>query len=155
MKVKWQAQSGIQLKGSPQDLTLLLKLWSTHKKGPIMTALWKILPAAERVRSRYFLFLLSLLDIFFIYIWNDNEGARESNQGAKGVGSTRCRYLHLINGQKQLTPVVELGKAERSWVERPCRRTPAVSINLNPKIPQTLDHQTGNIHQLRPPTHMQ
>ena len=26
----------------------------------------------------------------------------------------RCRYLHPTNGQKQLTPVVELGKAERS-----------------------------------------
>jgi hypothetical protein len=26
----------------------------------------------------------------------------------------RCRYLHPTNGQKQLTPVVELEKAERS-----------------------------------------
>jgi hypothetical protein len=26
----------------------------------------------------------------------------------------RYRYLHLSNGQKQLTPVVELGEAERS-----------------------------------------
>jgi hypothetical protein len=26
----------------------------------------------------------------------------------------RCRYLHPPNGQKQLTTVVELGKAERS-----------------------------------------
>ena len=26
----------------------------------------------------------------------------------------RCRYLHPTNTQKQLTPVVELGKAERS-----------------------------------------
>jgi hypothetical protein len=25
-----------------------------------------------------------------------------------------CRYIHPTNGQKQLTPVVELGKAERS-----------------------------------------
>jgi hypothetical protein len=25
-----------------------------------------------------------------------------------------CRYLHSINGQKLLAPVVELGKAERS-----------------------------------------
>jgi hypothetical protein len=32
-------------------------------------------------------------------------------QAAKRV---RCRYLHPTNGQKQLTPVVELGKAERS-----------------------------------------
>ena len=34
-----QAQSRIQLKGRSQGLTLLLRLWSTHKKGPIMTAL--------------------------------------------------------------------------------------------------------------------
>jgi hypothetical protein len=26
----------------------------------------------------------------------------------------RCRYLHPTNGKKQLTPVVELRKAERS-----------------------------------------
>jgi hypothetical protein len=26
-------------------------------------------------------------------------------------------YLHPTNGQKQLTPVVELGEAERSWGE--------------------------------------
>jgi hypothetical protein len=38
-KVQQQTQSGIQLKGRSQDLTLLLRLWSTHKKGPIMTAL--------------------------------------------------------------------------------------------------------------------
>jgi hypothetical protein len=25
----------------------------------------------------------------------------------------RCRYLHPTNGQKHLTPVVELGNAER------------------------------------------
>jgi hypothetical protein len=56
-------------------LTLLWRLWSTHKKGPVMTALRKTQQAVERVR---------------------------------------CRYLHPTNGQKQLTPVVELGKAERS-----------------------------------------
>jgi hypothetical protein len=28
--------------------------------------------------------------------------------------SVRCRYFHPTNGKKQLTPVVELGKAERS-----------------------------------------
>ena len=72
---KREAQSWIQLKGRPQGLTLLLRLWSAHKKGPIMTALWKTQQATERVR---------------------------------------CRYLHPTNGQKQLTPVVELGKAERT-----------------------------------------
>jgi hypothetical protein len=38
-KVQRKAQSGIQLKGRSQDLTLLLRLWSTLKKGPMMTAL--------------------------------------------------------------------------------------------------------------------
>ena len=70
-KVLWQAQSGIQLKERFQGLTLLLGLWSTHKKGPSMILLWKTQQAAERVR---------------------------------------CGYLHPTNGQKQWTPVVELGK---------------------------------------------
>jgi hypothetical protein len=74
-KVQHQAQSGIQLKGRSQGLTLLLRLWSAHKKGPSMTALQKTQQAAERVR---------------------------------------CRYLHPTNGRKQLIPVVELVKAERS-----------------------------------------
>ena len=63
------------LKGRPQVLTLLLRLWNTHKKGSIMTALLKTQQAAERAK---------------------------------------CRYLHPTNVQKQLTLVVELGKAERS-----------------------------------------
>jgi hypothetical protein len=74
-KVQQQAQTGIQLKGRSHGLTLLLRLWSTRKRGPIMTALPKTQQAAERVR---------------------------------------CRYLHPTNEQKQLTPVVKLGKAERS-----------------------------------------
>ena len=36
---------------------------------------------------------------------------QKTQQAAERV---RCRYLHPANGQKQLTPVVELGKAERS-----------------------------------------
>jgi hypothetical protein len=46
-KVQKQAQSGIQLKGRTQGLTLLLRLWSTHQKGSIMTAPWKTQKAAE------------------------------------------------------------------------------------------------------------
>jgi hypothetical protein len=34
--IQRQAQSGIQLKGRLQDLTLLQRLWSVHKKEPIM-----------------------------------------------------------------------------------------------------------------------
>jgi hypothetical protein len=36
---------------------------------------------------------------------------QKTKQAAERV---RCRYLQLTNGQKQLAPVVELGKAERS-----------------------------------------
>jgi hypothetical protein len=52
-EVQRQAQSGILLKGMVQDLTLLLRLWNVHKRGPIMTALQKTQQAAERVRCRY------------------------------------------------------------------------------------------------------
>jgi hypothetical protein len=48
MKVQQQAQSEIQLRGRSQSLILLLRLWSTQKKGFIMTALRKTQQAAER-----------------------------------------------------------------------------------------------------------
>jgi hypothetical protein len=71
----------------------------------------------------------------------------KTQQAAERV---RCSYLYLINGQKQLTPVVELGKSwkkQRKREEDPAGR-PAVSINIDPEISQTLDHQTGSRHQL-------
>jgi hypothetical protein len=39
---------------------------------------------------------------------------QKTQQAAERV---RYRYLHSTNGQKQLTPVAELGKPERSWWE--------------------------------------
>ena len=63
-----------QDQGRSQGLTLLLRLWSAHKKGPSMITLQKTQWAVERVR---------------------------------------CRYLHPTNGQKLLTPVVELRKGRR------------------------------------------
>jgi hypothetical protein len=44
-KVQQQAQSVIQ--GRSQGLTLLLRQWDTHKKGPSMTALRKTQQAAD------------------------------------------------------------------------------------------------------------
>ena len=41
----------------------------------------------------------------------------KTQQAAERV---RCSYLYLINGQKQLTPVVELGK---SWKKQRKRAT--------------------------------
>jgi hypothetical protein len=52
-EVQQQSQSGIQLKGKPQGLTLLLRLWNAHEKGPSMTILGKTQQAAERVRCKY------------------------------------------------------------------------------------------------------
>ena len=52
-KVQRKAQSGNQEKGRSQGLTLLLRIWSAHKKGPNMTALRKTQQATERVRCRY------------------------------------------------------------------------------------------------------
>jgi hypothetical protein len=46
------------------------------------------------------------------------------------------------NGQKQLTPVVELGKTGRSCGGQSCRRTS--NLNWTPEISQTLDHQTAH-----------
>jgi hypothetical protein len=44
----------------------------------------------------------------------------------------RCIYLHPTNGQKQLTPVVELGNAERIEEKGSTVGGPAVLINLDP-----------------------
>jgi hypothetical protein len=41
-KFQQQNQSEIQLRGRPQGLTLLLRLWSAQKMGPIITTLQKI-----------------------------------------------------------------------------------------------------------------
>jgi hypothetical protein len=40
-KVQLQTQSGIQYMGRPQVLTLLLRLWSAHKKGTYHDCLLK------------------------------------------------------------------------------------------------------------------
>jgi hypothetical protein len=61
----------------------------------------------------------------------------------------KCRYLHPTNGRKLLTLVVELGKKlEEVEEEGDPGGGPAVSIKLDPKISQTLDHQADSIHQL-------
>jgi hypothetical protein len=60
----------------------------------------------------------------------------------------RCSYLYPTNGQKQLTPVVELGKLREAEEKGDSVGGPAVSINLDPGDLLTLDHQTASIHQL-------
>jgi hypothetical protein len=47
-----------------------------------------------------------------VRLWSSHKkGSERPNKQLKRV---RCRYLHPTSGQKQLTPVVELGKADRS-----------------------------------------
>jgi hypothetical protein len=53
---------------------------------------------------------------------------RKTQQAA---GRVRCKYLNTISGQKLLTPVVELGKAEEAEKGYP-GGGPAISINLDP-----------------------
>jgi hypothetical protein len=108
---------GIQLKGRSQGLTLLLRPWSTHKKGPSMTALQKTQQAAE----------------------------------------IRCCYLHPTNGQKQLTPVVKLGKLKEAEEKGDSVGGPAVSINLDPRDLSNIgspnrEHTPAG---MRPSTHTQ
>ena len=64
----------------------------------------------------------------------------------KATERVRCRYLHPTNGQKLLTPVVELGK---SWKKLRRRRvTLEEDQHWTPEISQTLDQQPGSINQL-------
>jgi hypothetical protein len=69
----------------------------------------------------------------------------------------RCRYLHSTNGQKQLTPVVELkGKVKEAEKGDPVGR-PAVSINLDPRDLSN-SGQPKKKHTpayMRPPAHIQ
>jgi hypothetical protein len=61
----------------------------------------------------------------------------------------RCRYLHPTKGQKQLTPVVELGKGLKKLRRRAILKEDQQSqLIWTPKISQTLDHQTDSIQQL-------
>jgi hypothetical protein len=61
----------------------------------------------------------------------------------------RCRDLHPTNGQKTLTPVVELEKAERSWREGGSyRRTSSLNYSWPPKILWILKKNTFHIYIL-------
>jgi hypothetical protein len=56
---------------------------------------------------------------------------RKTQQAAERV---KCRYLHPMNGQKLLIPVVELEKKQEEIEEDSDPvRGPAVSINLDPQ----------------------
>jgi hypothetical protein len=67
----------------------------------------------------------------------------------KAAERVRCRYLHSINGQNLLTPVVEL---EESWKKLRKRaslyKDQQSQLTWTSEISQTLDHQPGSIHQL-------
>ena len=54
---------------------------------------------------------------------------RKTQQAAERV---RCRYLPPTNGQKLLTPVVELGKIWKKLRKNDPTGVPAFLINLDP-----------------------
>jgi hypothetical protein len=53
---------------------------------------------------------------------------RKTQQASERV---RCRYFHPTNGQKQLIPVVELGKLKEAEEKGDSIGGPSVSINLD------------------------
>jgi hypothetical protein len=72
---------------------------------------------------------------------------RKSQQAAEWI---RGSYLHPVNGQKLLTPVVELGESWRKLKSRAtCRRTSSLNY-FGPlrSLRYLLDHQPGSIQQL-------
>jgi hypothetical protein len=70
----------------------------------------------------------------------------KTQQAAKRV---RCRYLHPTNGQKLLTPVIELGKSWKTLRRRMTLKEDQQSqLTWTPEISQTMDDQPGSIHQL-------
>ena len=75
----------------------------------------------------------------------------ESQKTQQAAERVRCRYMHPANGLKQ-TPVVELGKAERSWGEGWSVGGPAVSINLDAQDPSNTrspNRQHTHTHRYR------
>jgi hypothetical protein len=61
----------------------------------------------------------------------------------------RCRYFHPSNGQKQLTPVVELGKGWKKLRRRATLNEDQQSQSGPPRsLTHWTDHQTDSIHQL-------
>ena len=78
----------------------------------------------------------------------------KTQQAAERV---RCRYVHPTNGQKQLTPVVEL---EKSWKKMKREGYPvgglAGSTNLDPRgLSNTVPPNKHTPADRRPPTHIQ
>jgi hypothetical protein len=64
---------------------------------------------------------------------------RKTQQVAERV---RCRYLHPTNGQKLLTPVVELGKSWKNLMEsQPCKGTSSINY---PGFLRSLNHWPTN-----------
>ena len=56
--------------------------------------------------------------------------------------------MHPTNGQKLLTPVVELGRLKEADKGVTLKEDQQSHLIWTPEISQTLDYQTGSIHQL-------
>ena len=77
-------------------------------------------------------------DLAWLYAWRPNKQLKEADADICTQPMDRSSW----------TPVVELGSLEEAEKKGDPVGGPAVSINLDPKISQTLDHQTDSIHQL-------
>jgi hypothetical protein len=66
----------------------------------------------------------------------------------------RYRYLHSTNGQKQLTPIVESGKTERSWEGQSCRRTSSLNFSGTPRSLKHCRQLKFSIYILRKFVHL-
>ena len=86
-----------------------------------------------------------------LWLWNAQKKGcnmttlQKTQQAAEKV---RCRYLHPTN-QKCLTPVVDLGKCWKKLRRRVTLEEDQESqLIWTSEISETVDHQTGSIHQL-------
>jgi hypothetical protein len=70
----------------------------------------------------------------------------KTQQAAERV---RCRYLYPTNGQKMVTPVVELGKRWKKLKRKAILEKDQPSqLTWTPEVALTLYHQPGSIHHM-------
>jgi hypothetical protein len=128
------------VKGRSQGLTLLLRLWSAHKKGPSTGRWWHtpLIPALGRQADFWVRGQPGLQSEF-----QDSQGYTEKpcleNPPKKGPSMTALQKTQQAAeleanscaqpmDRSSWPPVVELGKMERSWGGRPsCRRTSSLN----------------------------
>ena len=101
----WRGPKWDPDQGGSQGVTLLLKVWSTYKKGS--TALWKTQQAAERVRCRYLHLTTGQKQLTPVELWNAErswgEGWSCRRTGTLNSSGT-LRFLNTGSPNRQHTP---------------------------------------------------